>query len=322
MADPDTIAAEFRRTYALDVPVLDIGGDPPTTSGMTATVRLVRTDGRADAPLFGPNGLIVGAQTTKMYGGTPPFNDETLRPETAQFSLVPNGYWFVPTRYILTVAGRIYQFTMPAADSSIITLIGAEDDGGGNTTPGTPGTTPGVVALELPDVASVADAAALANAQAVPGRSPIFARVTADFATWETGDLLVWQGATDGWALLVRTHTPTVRNRGLMFAWFGAAGIPAAGARSQSTIRDDRPAVTLSQASAAAMHLNVAYPDAIDAQVEAILVDGAPWTPTPLAKGATAVDSSVAYRLYRSSGTASLAGGVGPMTVELVVRPA
>ena len=133
--------------------------------------------------------------------------------------------------------------------------------------------------------------------------------------------MLVWQGATDGWALLVRTHTPAARDRGLLIAWWGAGAIPAADSRTQASIRDSRPAVQVSHdGTGGNVKLNVAYPNALDAQVEAILVDGAAWTPEPLLKGVSAQLSGVAYRLYSSRAVVDVSGGVGPLSIELVLR--
>ena len=316
MADPSTIGNEFKRTYELTVPILDIMGDAPVAAGTPVSVMLARTDGAADQPLFGPDGLLVGAMTQVTAEATARPPGTSLSPTTLTFALIPNGYWFVPTVYVLVAGGRTYQFTMPAEDTSLVSVLDGEATGGGPNN--TQGTTP---VAELPVVTSVDDATELANAQSVENRDPIFALVTADFGTYETGDVLVWQGVTDGWARLIRTHSLTPRNRGKLLTWWqagGAAAIPNNAV--EADILDDRPVVVVSHAGAAAAQtLYAAYPNALDASVESILIDGRPWTPAVLVKGATQVSSSVGYRLYAATGV-DVTGGVGPMSLELVLR--
>lgn len=320
MADPASKDSTLKRTYDLTIPVLDLMGDSPADSPLSLTVQLVRTDGASDSPLFGPDGLIAGDMTQSVIAVSDRPSGSALDPATAVLQLIPTAYWFVPTRYLLTAAGRVYQFTMPAEDSSLITLL--PEDASSGDSPRGGGSSGTVTAQELPVIQSVADATALANLQVMQGRSPILARVTADFSTWETGDVLIWQGATDGWALVVRTHTSTVRTLGSFIAWWGAGAIPATAARTAVSIRDSRPALAVSHGGVDGdVKLNVAYPDSLDSRVESILVDGQLWTPEPLVKGSTAVDSSVAYRLYSSRNAIDVTGGVGPLNVELVLRP-
>lgn len=315
MADPTTIADAFKRTYTLTVPVLDLMGDAPTQAGRPVSVTLARADRGADSPLYGPDGLLVGSMTQEVSEATRRPTGSALTPATYTFDLIPNGYWFVPTVYLLSVDGRVYQFTMPAEDSSLITLLDAESTD-------TPTAGDGVVvATELPIVVSVDDATGLANAQNTTGREPIFALVGADFGTYETGDLLVWQGSTDGWARLVRTHTLTPRSQGLLIAWWGAGAIPTMAARSQASIVTARPVLAISHdGTGGAVKLNVAFPDALTAKLDGIFVDGVLWTPEPLLQGSTASLASVAYRLYSSRAAVDVSGGVGPIAVELALR--
>lgn len=315
MADPTSIDNRFKRTYTLTVPILDLMGDSPVTAGIPVMIALARADGAADQPLFGPDGLLVGAMTQEVSEATARPAGTALAPANFEFSLIPNGYWFVPTVYLLTVGGRTYRFTMPAEDTSIITLLGTE-------TTATPSSgDSGVVAIELPTVESVADAAGLANAQSIAGREPIFAKVMADFNGYRTGDVLIWQGATDGWALLVRTHELTPRSRGLLIAWWGAGALPAEASRSQASIQSSRPLLAVSHdGTGAAVKLNVALPDALVASLDGILVDGHLWTPEPLVQGATAIVGSIAYRLYSSREAVDISGGIGPLALELALR--
>lgn len=259
MADPSTIDAAFQRTYELRVDALDLMGDPPHSDDapVQAVVELVRVDGQQGNPLFGPAGLIFDTVLSETFSPAASLaSDSAIRAGRLTFELIPNGYWFVPTRYVLTLAGRVYEFVMPAQDTTLVALLEAEaapsapgdggDDGGddgGSTTP----------ARALPAVTSVADATALSNAQSDTEHGPLLARVTADFGMWETGDLIIWTGETDGWVLLVRTHTNTVRSRGTLRAWWQVVADPlvisVAVDAVEADIHSDRTVVHLTRAA-------------------------------------------------------------------------
>ncbi len=291
MADPSSKAAELQKTYVLTVPVHDLMGDAPTASS-NIVVTLVRADGDITAPLFGPQGLIVGGEGIDTI--TPTARDSSEISEGLYvFRLLPNAYYFVPTVYELTAGARTYQFTMPSKDSTLIELLNEEASGG--ETDG--GTTPATV---HPDVESVKDAAELLAAEGASGE-PIFARVSADFATWHTGDVLVWTGE---WSLLVRTSSLSGRTLGTMRAWFQPlAAVDASGAPTATLREGERGGVTLTHAaSTTKQYLTVAFPDSLDSRLQAILIDGARWDGAgrPLLRGATETLDGVAHRLYRT----------------------
>ncbi len=122
MADPRP--AELQKTYQLVVPVHDLMGDAPQAES-NIVVRLVRTDRDAGAPLYGPQGLVVGGQGVDTI--TPTARDSSEISEGLYvFRLIPNAYYFVPTVYELTAGARTYQFTMPARDATLIELLDEE----------------------------------------------------------------------------------------------------------------------------------------------------------------------------------------------------
>lgn len=313
MADPATRTPAQKRTYTLTVPALDLMGDPPTGADVTVHVRLARGDGNDSAPLFGPDGAVVGTESVETFTAAQRPAGTGLVATSVTFELIPTGYFFVSTAYILTLGGRSYQFAMPAADANIVALLDDEGGSSGNVTPGTPG----VAARAIPIVTSVADATELADAESGDG-TPLFALVTADFGDWEIGDLIVWTGSASGWQLLVRTHTPTTRSRGPLLAWFqaaGAAAVPDPVATVQIT--DNDPALSLSHAgTATAQTLYVAHPDALTARYGTILIDGFDWGDlfTPEAGGLMV--NTVRMRVYGRGGV-DVTGGVGPLAVSL-----
>ena len=310
MADPSSKSAELQRTYTLSVPLHDLEGDAPTAAGFI-TMELVRADGRADTPLFGPQGLVLGEGATDTIAPAPR-DDSMISEGTWTFKLLPNDYYFVSTAYILTVGQRAYHFAMPARDTTLIELLDAEgpSSGGGGNTPR---------ATVLPSVESVADASELLAAQGATGE-PIFAKVTAAFGSWHVGDLLVWTGTT--WALLSRTSSLSPLNLGKLYAWFQPSTTVAVspGSAQEADILSTRPAVELSHVGTTdAQSLYVAYPEAIDGRVNAILIDGTPWDGDPLGKGPTQAISGVLARLW-SAGSVDVTGGVS-LDVELVLGP-
>lgn len=287
MADPRNIPAAAQRAYTLDVPIHDLVGDvPPVEAGSgSVTVTLVRLDGDAGAPVFGPRGLIDGELVGQPVRSQPRQGDADIQAETIQFRLLPNAYFFVPTRYVLALAGRVYLFTMPAADSGIVALLDAEDaapDDGGDDGGG-------VTARRLPEVETAADLAALEAAENARASDVLFALVTADFGHWRHGDVLVWTGA---WTLLVRTESTARRTRGRVLAWFAFhridPAIPGAGPDvAEAPVRGDLTTLRLvASPSTDRMRLHVAYSEALDADGPAILSGGQNWSGAggPLAK--------------------------------------
>ena len=129
MADPNSKAADLQRTYLLMVPVHDLMGDSPTVQS-PVTMRLLRTDDHSTAPLFGPQGLIAGSLSQFNLPAVPR-DPSMISAGEHQFRLIPNEYYFVPTKYVVTVGGRSYTFVMPTADSNLIELLDGEVSGGG-----------------------------------------------------------------------------------------------------------------------------------------------------------------------------------------------
>lgn len=124
MADPTSKGAELQRTYVLTVKVHDLMG-AATVEDVPVQIRLMRSDGGATAPLFGPQGLVAGTSAMMDRAeetAAPPMIEEGV----ATFRLLPNAYYFVPTLYVITVGGRGYRFTMPAGDSDLIELLNGE----------------------------------------------------------------------------------------------------------------------------------------------------------------------------------------------------
>jgi len=111
------------RTYALTVPLHGPLGGPPPDSDVT--VRVARTDGRTDAPLYGPRGLLLGAAAL-----APIRPDAVVRTpiDTTEitFRLLPTAYYETATHYLLTAGNRAYRFAMPARDASMIELLDDE----------------------------------------------------------------------------------------------------------------------------------------------------------------------------------------------------
>ena len=128
MADPESRDASLRRTYELSIPVLDIQGDAPATAPLPVSVRVERVDSGATAQLFGPDGVLSGDLASVHLDVEPRPSGSALSPATAVIQLIPSDYWFVSTRYVLTVQGRIYTFRMPAQDVSLIELLSSETD--------------------------------------------------------------------------------------------------------------------------------------------------------------------------------------------------
>ena len=111
------------RTYRLTVPVHDLRGDAPTESGTSASISLMRLDGHSNAPLYGPEGLVVGRMSTDEFIPMDRPADTDLHPESVVFELLPTAYFRVQTQYVLSVAGRTYTFQMPERDESILELF-------------------------------------------------------------------------------------------------------------------------------------------------------------------------------------------------------
>ena len=309
MADPSSKSAALQRVYALTVPVHDLMGDGPTETGRI-TVTLARADGRADLPLFGPQGLIDGDAATQTVTAVQR-DPSSLSESTYTFNLLPNEYYFVPTVYLLQAGDRAYRFTMPAEASNLVELLDGEPAAGG-------GDGSGEAAAVLPTVASVEDAAELAAAEGGTGR-PIFALVSADFGTYLAGDVLVWTGA---WSLLVRSSALTPRTLGKMMAWMQAAGAVDATSASDADIQGLRPGMHFTAtATAVAQVLYVGFPDALRSRLRAILIDGRRWSTDPLTEvSSVEVIDGQRTRLW-SVGGVDVSGGA-QMWVELELAPA
>lgn len=124
MPDPDSRDPTLQRTYHLTVKLHDLMGDAPTVASLM-TCTLVRSDGNAASPLFGPQGLLVGGAAPRAIPAVT--RDPTMiSPGVYAFRLIPNAYYFVSTHYQLSVGGRVYEFVMPAEDSDLITILDGE----------------------------------------------------------------------------------------------------------------------------------------------------------------------------------------------------
>ena len=307
MADPSTKSMALQTVYELTVPVHDLMGDAPTVEG-NITVTLARADGRTDRPIFGPQGALFGAAATDTIVPAQRDASEISEGEWT-FRLLPNDYYFVPTIYLLVIGTRAYSFTMPAEDSNLITLLDAESPAAG----GGPGTDP--PAPVLPNVVSVANASELMAAEGASG-DPIFVLVTADFSTYHNGDLLVWTGT---WSRLTRTTSLTPRSLGKLLAWYQTAGAVDSSGATESEIYERNPSLTLTHAGAVGpQSLYIGYPESLDDRIGGILVDGTPWSGTPLVKGAVETITGVDYRLWSVGGVDVSGGAVSQ--VELVLE--
>ena len=129
MPDPNDKAPYLQRTYLLTVPVHDLMGDAPATPS-PVSIRLFREDDHSTAPLFGPRGLVTVSLSQFEFPSLPR-DPSMISAGTHQFRLIPNEYYFVPTKYVATVGGRSYTFSMPAADANLIRLLDADPATGG-----------------------------------------------------------------------------------------------------------------------------------------------------------------------------------------------